>query len=75
LEKLDQPALVALVWHSQDALAEQRMSGFFQGDVSEEGMDCSQPGIAGASAVPSISFEMIEEQTDEGRIEVLKQEV
>jgi len=72
LEKLDKPPLIALVWYGEDALAEQCMGGFLQGDVSKEGMDCSQPRIAGASGVPTISFEMIEELTDERRIEILK---
>jgi hypothetical protein len=72
LEKLDKPPLIALVWYGEDALAEQCMGGFLQGDVSKEGMDCSQPHIAGASGVPTISFEMIEELTDERRIEILK---
>ena len=72
MKKLDQLALVALVWHSEDALAEQHIGGFLQGDVSKEGMDCSQPGSAGARAVASISFEMIEELTDERRVEILK---
>jgi hypothetical protein len=72
LEKLDKPTLIALVWYGEDALAEQRMGGFFQGNVSKEGMDCRQPYISSASGIPTISFEMIEELTDEGRIEILK---
>jgi hypothetical protein len=72
LEKLDQSPLVALVWYGEDALAEQCMGGLLQGDVSKEGMDCSQPRIASAGGVPTITFEMIEELTDEGRTEILK---
>ena len=75
MEKLDQPALMALVGYGEDALAEQRMGGFLQGNISKEGMDGSQPGIAGASGVSTISFEMLEKLTDERRVEILKQEI
>jgi hypothetical protein len=75
MEKLDQPALMALVGYGEDALAEQRMGGFLQGDIPKEGMDGRQPGIAGAGGVPAISFEMLEEPTDERRSEILEQEI
>jgi hypothetical protein len=38
-------------------------------------MNGSQPGIAGASAVAAIPFEMVEKLTDEGCIELLKREL
>jgi hypothetical protein len=75
LEKFDQLALMALVWHGEHALAKQSMGGLLQGDVSKERMDGSQPGIAGASAVASVPFEMLEKLTDEGCIEILEHQV
>ena len=74
MEKLDQPALVAFVWHGEHALAEQRMGGLLQGDILKERMDCGEPGIARARAVAPFLFEVIEELTDEGRIEILEPE-
>jgi hypothetical protein len=75
VEELNQLALVALVWHGEHVLALQSMGGLLQGDVSKEGMDGSQPGIAGASAVASIPFEMLEKLTDEGCIKILEHKV
>ncbi len=69
--------VVIVPWRrcGEDALAEQRMGGFLQSDIAKERMDGSQSSIAGASGVPTISFEMIEELTDERRIEILKQDI
>jgi hypothetical protein len=51
------------------------MCGLFQSHVPEEGVDGSQPNVPRASAVFASTFQVIEEETNEGSIEVFDAEL
>jgi hypothetical protein len=69
-EELDRPSNVALIGHRQDPLAMQDMRGLLQSHVPEKRVDGSQPNIPRARAVFAGAFQVIEEETNEGCIEI-----
>ena len=75
VEELDRPSNVALIGHRQDPLAMQGMRGLLQSHVPEKRVDGSQPNIPRASAVFASAFQVIEEETNEGSIEVFDAEL
>jgi hypothetical protein len=75
VEKLDWPSYMALIGHRQDPLAMQDMRRLLQSHVPEKRVDGSQPNIPRASAVFASAFQVIEEETDEGSIEVFDAEL
>jgi hypothetical protein len=66
---------VAFGRHREDSLTKQRMGRFLESHVLKEGMNRRQTDIAGASAILSAVLEMIEEITNEGRVQVLDREI
>jgi hypothetical protein len=70
VEKVDRPSNVTFIGHRQDPLAMQGMRWFFQSHIPEERVDGSQPNVSRASAVLASAFQVIEEKTNEGSIEV-----
>lgn len=46
-----------------------------QGGIAEEGPDRRQSGVAGAHAILSFVFQMVEEGADQGRIEIVDVEL
>jgi hypothetical protein len=75
VEKRDRFLDVALIGHRQDALAMQGMRGLFQSHVAEERVDGSQANVPRARAVLASAFQVIEEETHEGSIEVFEAEL
>ena len=43
-----------------------------QGDMSEQGPDCSQAGIAGTDVVATLMLKMVEKVADEVGVEILE---
>jgi hypothetical protein len=66
---------MSLIGHRQDPLAMQGMRGFLQSHVPEKRVDGSQPNVPRASAVFASTFKVIEEETNEGSIEVFDAEL
>jgi len=75
VEKLDRSPYVTLIGHRQDPLAMQGMRGLFQSHVAEERVDGCQAHVPCASAVFASAFQLIEEETHEGSIEVFDAEL
>jgi hypothetical protein len=75
IEKFDWFSYVALIGHRQDPLAMQGVRGLFQSHVAEERVDGSQANVPRASAVFASVFQVGEEETNEGSIEVVDAEL
>jgi hypothetical protein len=74
-EELDRPSNVALIGHREDPLTMQGLRGLLQSHVPEKRVDGSQPNIPRARAVFAGAFQVIEEETNEGSIEVFEAEM
>jgi hypothetical protein len=75
VEEIDRPSNIAFIRHRQDPLTMQGIGGFFQSHVSEERVDGSQSNVPRASAVFAGAFQVIEEETNEGGIELFDTEL
>jgi len=75
VEKFDRFSYVALIGHRQDPLTMQGLRGLLQSHVPEKRVDGSQPNNPRASAVFASAFQVIEEETNEGSIEVFEAEM
>src|SRR6516165_6866906 len=60
IEEFDGPALMTFRGHRKYSLAEQRMGGFLENHILEEGVNRSQADVPGASAILPASFKILE---------------
>jgi hypothetical protein len=73
-QKLHRAALVAFRRDCKDALALQCEGRFADRYILEEAMDCSQTVVPRPRAVATIEFEMLEELSQEGNIEIFDEQ-
>lgn len=74
-EELDRRSYMALIGDGQYPLTMQGLRGLLQSHVPEKRVDGSQPNIPRARAVFAGAFQVIEEETNEGSIEVFDAEM
>jgi hypothetical protein len=70
VEELDRSSFVAFVWYRQYSLAMPCMGRFLQGHVLEERVNRCQARIPSASAVFANAFQVFEEISKKGRVEI-----
>jgi hypothetical protein len=75
VEEVDRSLLEALAWHGQDPLADECVCRFVESDVSEEGVDRGQAGIAGAGAILSIPLQVLEKLSHEWGVQIFDRQV
>ena len=66
---------IALGRYGQDPLSQGCMLRFVQGDITEQGPDCRQAGIAGTDVVAALVLEMIEKVADQVGVEILERQI
>jgi hypothetical protein len=71
-QKVDQSSGVPFAWDSQHPLDESGVLRCLQSGVAEERMNGSEPQIAGARAIRTGAFQMIQKRCQEGGGQILK---
>ena len=73
-EEVDQSSGVPFAWNGQHPLDESGVLRCLQSGVAEERMNRSEPQIAGARAIRTGGFQMIQKRRQEGGGQILKGE-
>jgi hypothetical protein len=74
-EEVDESALEAFLRDIEDTLDPMGVVGHEDSDVVEEGVDGREAGVAGADTVVAILFEVMEEGSDQGGVELFEAEL
>jgi hypothetical protein len=74
-EEVDQRSRVPFAWNGQHPLDESGVLRRLQSGVAEERMDRSEPQIAGARAIRTCGFQMIQKRRQEWGGQILKGEL
>jgi len=69
-EVFNRSPFIALAWNRQYPVAQLGATWLLERDISEKGMDCRQARVPSPCSVRAFAFEVIEELTDKGRVQI-----